>query len=354
MNIEEAVALAPRSSLGVGGHARYFVRAESASDVTDALAWASSRGLPLRVLGGGSNLVIADEGFDGLVLSIGLRGTSFLSAGDAVELCAAAGEPWDDLVALTVKRGLAGLECLSGIPGLAGATPLQNVGAYGQEVSECVSRVRAIERATGKAREFSGSECRFGYRNSLFKAEAAEEFVIVEVTYRLKPGAPPKVAYAELARELAARGIDRPALADVRSAVLAIRRNKSMVLDPHDENCRSCGSFFVNPIVSDAEASAISARAGDTTMPRYPQADGTTKLSAAWLIERAGLGKGTRRGSVGLSTRHSLAIVCHHGAKAEDVVRFAKEVRGAVLSRFGVRLVPEPIFWGFSGDPLGE
>jgi UDP-N-acetylmuramate dehydrogenase len=303
--------------------------------------------VPVRVLGGGSNLVVADRGVDGLVLRVALRGVETREAGGDVLLTAGAGEPWDDLVRLAVARGWAGLECLSGIPGLVGATPIQNVGAYGQEVSQTITAVRAVDRASGAVVTLAPAACGFGYRDSRFKSREPERHVVLAVSYRLRPGGPPAVRYAELARALEARGLASPSLADVRDAVLAIRRAKSMVLDAADPNGRSCGSFFVNPIVGAAEAARVAAAAGDPAMPRWPEADGRVKLAAAWLIERAGFRRGDRDGPVGLSTRHALAVVAHDGAAARDVVAFARRVRDAVERRFGVRLVPEPVFWGF-------
>jgi UDP-N-acetylmuramate dehydrogenase len=329
----------------VGGPARYFAEARAEAEVYEACAWARARGLPLRVLGGGSNLVIGDGGVDALVVHIALRGLAVHESGAAVEVTAAAGEPWDDLVALTVARGWAGLECLSGIPGLVGATPIQNVGAYGQEVSQSVTAVRALDRGTGEIVTLAGADCGFAYRDSRFKSGEPGRYVVLAVTYRLAPGGAPAVRYAELERHLAGRGLARPALADVRASVLAIRRAKSMVLDPADPNHRSCGSFFTNPVVSAAESAGVAARAGDPAMPRWPQPDGRVKLSAAWLIERAGFTRGLADGPVGLSTRHTLAIVAHDGARARDVVAFARRVQAAVAARFGVRLTPEPVFW---------
>jgi UDP-N-acetylmuramate dehydrogenase len=303
----------------------------------------------VRVLGGGSNLVIADEGVDGLVLKIGLRGIATRAAGDVIEVTAAAGEPWDALVRHTVERGWAGLECLSGIPGLVGATPIQNVGAYGQEVSDTVTMVRVLDGETGQVVTLGPADCGFGYRDSLFKSRAPGRYVVLAVTYRLAPGGAPNVRYADIARELEARGVAGPSLSEVRETVLKVRRAKSMVLDPGDPNARSCGSFFLNPIVDAAALAAIDARATGLSMPRWPQPDGRVKLSAAWLIERAGFTRGQADGPVGLSTRHTLAIVCHDGARARDVVAFARRVRAGVERRFGVRLHPEPIFWGAPG-----
>jgi len=333
--------------MGVGGPARYFLEARDERSVVDAVAWADRRGLDLRVLGGGSNLVVADDGVESLVLKIALRGVTVHGAGGVVDLTAAAGEPWDALVAFTVARGWAGLECLSGIPGLVGATPIQNVGAYGQEVRDSFTRLRAFDRRTGQIVTLSPAECELSYRDSVFKSREPERYIVLDVGYRLVPGGAPLVRYAELVQDLARRGIRAPSLAEVRRSVLDIRRAKSMVLPADDENGRSCGSFFVNPIVPSAEAERIEARAGgQASMPRWSEPDGRVKLSAAWLVQHAGFERGHRDGRVGLSSRHTLAIVCHDGARAGEVVAFARKVRGQVEERFGVRLVPEPIFWG--------
>ena len=346
----EYVSLAAHCTLEVGGPARYLIPAQDEETVRRAVEWAEQGALPLRVLGGGSNLVVADGGVDGVVVKMELRGVDARERGGAVEIVAAAGEPWDDLVRCTVEQGWAGLECLSGIPGLVGATPIQNVGAYGQEVSDTVRAVRALDRDTGRVLTLSREECEFAYRTSLFKRRAPDRFVILEVTYRLTPGGRPAVRYAELERYLADHGVVSPSLADVRRAVLAIRGAKSMVLVPGDPNRRSCGSFFVNPILAPDELGRLCRRAGgDSEMPRWPLPGGRVKLSAAWLIERAGFHKGLREGAVGLSSRHTLAIVCHDGARAADVVAFARRLRTGVEQQLGLRLVAEPVLWG----PLG-
>ena len=335
------VALAPHCTLGVGGPARFFLDLGDERTVLDALAWSRGRGVPIRVLGGGSNLVVADAGVDALVVRIGMRGIVTREVSGAIELTASAGEPWDALVALTVERGWAGLECLSGIPGLVGATPIQNVGAYGQEVSETLTALRALDTATGHVVTLGNDECGFSYRDSRFKSVEPGRHVILSVTYRLVPGGAPCVRYAELTR-----GVAPPSLGEVRESVLAIRRSKSMVIDAGDENRRSCGSFFTNAIVSTADADRVARVAADPAFPRWPQPDGRVKLSSAWLIERAGFARGHREGAVGLSSRHALAIVAHDGARAADVVAFARRLTEAVQARFGVRLTPEPVFWG--------
>jgi UDP-N-acetylmuramate dehydrogenase len=341
----EHVPLAPRCSMRVGGPARYLVEAHDEATVREALAWTRAGGQTLRILGGGTNLVVADEGVDGLVLAVDLRGVSVQLRPPFVELTAAAGEPWDDLVRFAVERGWAGIECLSGIPGLVGATPIQNVGAYGQEVSETVLSVRALDTRDGAVRTLSPAECRFAYRDSIFKSGEPRRWVVLAVCYRLRPGGAATIRYPEVEQYLTARGIEAASLADARASVLAIRRAKSMVLDPDDINRRSCGSFFVNPVVSVEHADRLMALGLQPPMPRWPQPDGRVKLSAAWLIERAGFPRGYRKGSTGLSTRHALAIVAYDGARARGVLAFARRLQEAVRTRFGITLVPEPVFW---------
>jgi UDP-N-acetylmuramate dehydrogenase len=346
LSILEHVGLAPYCTLGVGGAARFFVEPRDEDAVQEALAWATARGLAFRALGGGSNLVVADAGVEALVARIALRGVTTREVDGAVEVTAGAGEPWDALVALTVARGWAGLECLSGIPGLVGATPIQNVGAYGQDVSETLTAVRALDTVTGRILSLGNAECGFAYRDSRFKSAAPGRHVMLAASYRLRPGGAPCVRYAEVARHLAARGVATPSLAEVRESVLAIRRSKSMVIEDGDENARSCGSFFTNAIVTAADADRVAQLGGDPAMPRWPERDGRVKLSSAWLIERAGFRRGHREGAVGLSTRHALAVVAHDGATAADVVAFARRLIATVEARFGVRLTPEPVFWG--------
>jgi UDP-N-acetylmuramate dehydrogenase len=347
------VPLAPLTTLGVGGPARWFVEARDETSLIEAHRWARARGVPFRAMGGGSNLVVADGGVDGLVVRVGVRGIVTRAAAGAIELTAAAGEVWDDVVRRTVEAGWAGLECLSGIPGLVGATPMQNVGAYGQEVSDTVVAVRALDTERGAVLTLAASECGFGYRDSRLRSGEPGRFVVLGVTYRLEPGGKPCVRYADIERALAARGLASPTHADVRDAVLAVRRSKSMVLGvPDDPNQRSCGSFFTNPIVAPEDAGRIESLAGDPAMPRWPQPDGRVKLSAAWLIERAGFRRGEPAGPAGLSTRHALAIVARPGATARDVVDFARRLQAGVERRFGVRLAIEPVLWGLEADPL--
>jgi UDP-N-acetylmuramate dehydrogenase len=344
------VPLAPLSTLEVGGAARFYLAASTEAEVRAGLLWARERGLPLLVLGGGSNLVVADDGFPGLVLHVRPRGLEIRRGADDVSVRVAAGEPWDAVVARAVDEGWAGLECLSGIPGLTGATPIQNVGAYGQDVAETVAHVEAFAAETGDPVSFGNAECGFGYRDSRFKREDRGRYVLLAVTFLLRPGGAPAVRYPELERALREGGAAAPTLRQVRETVIAIRRRKSMVIDPGDPNRRSVGSFFMNPVVSDAEADAVretAARLGSAgAMPAFPAASGRTKLSAAWLIERAGLERGHRLGNAGISTNHTLAIVNLGGAAAREIVALARQVRARVRDRFGITLVPEPVFVG--------
>ena len=336
--------LAPRTSLGLGGPAEFLIEVTRAEDLPEVLDWAARRGLPVTLLGGGSNVVVADAGVAGLVVLVGERGESLRETPGGVEVTVGAGEAWDPFVASCIERGWAGLECLSGIPGRVGATPIQNVGAYGQDVSQCLVSVDVFDREGGARRTLTHAQCGFAYRHSRFKSTDAERFIVLAVTFALRPGGEPCLDYPEIAQKFA--GSARPTLERVRERVLDTRRAKSMVLDPSDENARSCGSFFLNP---ELDAAAFDALAGRTPEPPpgYRQADGRVKVPAAWLIERAGFRRGQRFENVGISSRHALALVCHAGATAAQLVAAAHRVRDGVEQAFGVRLVPEPRFFGF-------
>jgi UDP-N-acetylmuramate dehydrogenase len=347
--LEFQVPLAPLSTLGVGGAARALLRATHAEDIVAAHEWCEREGAPLLVLGGGSNLVIADDGWNGLVLQIALGGIDFHPSGSDTLIAAGAGESWDGLVAAAVERALAGIECLSGIPGSVGGTPIQNVGAYGQEVGEVVESVSVFDRREGSMRTLDGDECRFAYRMSRFKGEDAGRFVVCGVTLRLGSGQS-TVAYPDLVSYLDEAGIDVPTVAHVRQAVLAIRRRKGMVLDASDADTRSVGSFFMNPVVAEDVHERISSVAGRTA-PAYPASRGYVKVPAAWLIEQTGFRKGDGEGGAAISTKHPLAIVNRGGAKAGDVVRLAARIKRGVMDRFGVALRPEPVFVGFASNP---
>jgi UDP-N-acetylmuramate dehydrogenase len=340
------------STIGVGGCARWFARAERVEDVVAVHDWCARHETELFVLGGGSNLVIADEGFGGLVLQVGLRGVEVTRDGDETLMRAAAGESWETVVAAAVSAGLAGLECLSGIPGSVGGTPVQNVGAYGQEVSETIDTLTAYDCRTADVLRMSAGDCGFSYRNSRFRGEDAGRFVITDVTFRLRRGSA-TLTYPDVIQELSTMRL--PRLVDVRQAVLAIRKRKGMVADVFDPDTRSVGSFFVNPIVSPAVYERVAASAGSGQMvPSFGQANGDVKIPAAWLIERAGFSKGYASGPVGISTKHPLALVNRGGAKARDVLQLASRIKRRVVDRFGIWLFPEPIFVGFINDPLVE
>jgi UDP-N-acetylmuramate dehydrogenase len=354
--VRDDVPLAPLTTLELGGRARHFVEAADEAAILAALAWATARGVPVLVLGGGSNVVVADAGFDGLVVRVTSRGRAYTFAGGEVRVTAAAGEPWDELVADTVARGLAGLECLSGIPGLAGATPIQNVGAYGQEVADAIRSVRVVDRRDGTLLELPPSACAFGYRDSAFR-RAPERHVVLGVTFGLRPNGAPTLRYGELADALSRDASPAPTLAATRAAVIALRRRKSMVIEAADRNRRSVGSFFTNPIVAVDVAERLAARAASAgvvaaaaDVPRWPAGPGLVKLSAGWLIERAGIPRGLRRGAVGISTAHALALVHHGGGSTAALVELAHHVRDVVKNGFGVTLVPEPIFVGTTWD----
>lgn len=347
----EYVALQPFSTLGVGGPARWFITAERMEDIAVAHRWAEERRVPIFVLGGGSNLVIADEGFHGLVIHIALLGvdqTPRPRSGDTL-IAAGAGEPWDRLVEMTVTSGLAGIECLSGVPGTVGGTPIQNVGAYGQEVSQTIDRVIVYDMLERRTRSLPAADCGFSYRMSRFKAVDAGRFVVCGVAFRLRH-APPTTTYADVGGYLKLNQIVAPTLIDVRRAVLAIRRAKAMVIDAADADTRSVGSFFMNPIVPIDVRDRVATATGES-VPGYASGGSHVKIPAAWLIERAGFTKGHDGGTVAISTKHPLAIVNRGGATARDIVRFAAKVKRGVAERFGVWLRPEPVFVGFNTDP---
>ena len=348
--IEKGVPLAARTTLGLGGAARFLAAATTDEHVLQAVRYASDRGLSLALLGGGSNTLVPDEGFRGLVLSIETRGMTTAPLADGrVALSVKAGTPWPEVVQHSVQAGLAGLECLAGIPGSTGATPVQNVGAYGQEVSDTILSVRALDRSTLSEVVFAGSECDFHYRDSRFKRDP-HRFIVLEVTFALTSGGAPALRYAELSRAMATQSPDAAqSLRQVHDTVIALRRKKGMVLDPEDADSRSAGSFFTNPIVSPSEAQQVQARALEQgivasaeEMPRWAQDDGRMKLAAGWLIERAGVSKGLRRGPVGVSSKHALALVHHGGGTTAQLLSLADEVAQRVQATFGVTLAREP------------
>jgi UDP-N-acetylmuramate dehydrogenase len=346
----EQVNLAGYTTLRLGGPARRFVEATTDDEIIRTVRRAEAAGEEILVLGGGSNLVVADAGFPGTVVHVATRGVTMRHDGGRVLVRAQAGEEWEPFVARCVDEGLAGVECLSGIPGRLGATPIQNVGAYGQEVSETIIEVRAYDRERGEVVTLDRDACRFSYRDSVFKG--ADRYVVLEVTYALESAdLSGPVRYAELARSLGVETGDRVPLKDAREAVLALRRGKGMVLDAADPDTRSAGSFFTNPMLSAGQVEELEKRVADrlgpdVAFPRYPATDGHVKTSAAWLIDKAGFTKGYTRGPVRISGKHTLALTNPGGARTEDLLALAREVRDGVRAAFGVTLVNEPVFVG--------
>jgi UDP-N-acetylmuramate dehydrogenase len=353
MLIKENQPLAPFTTFGIGGQARWFVEATSEDEVVEATAWARDRGLALFVLGGGSNLLVSDAGFDGLVLRVGLRGIQVDARAEAVTYHVAAGEEWDGFVERSVEDNCAGIECLAGIPGTVGGTPVQNVGAYGQEVASVIELVRAFDQEDRVFVEFSAGECGFGYRKSRFNSTDRGRFIVTQVDYRLTLGGAPTLKYADLQRAIAENLPEggEPSLAEVAAAVRRVRQSKGMLLVEGDADCRSAGSFFKNPIVDEDQYRRIAA-GSDKDPPRFPagarpEDRGRMKVPAAWLIEQSGFTKGYSAGAAGISSRHTLALVNLGGASAADVLALAEQIATAVEARFGLRLEMEPVMVGF-------
>jgi UDP-N-acetylmuramate dehydrogenase len=358
MTIQENVPLAPLTTLQVGGAARYFAELRREDDVCEAAQFAKSRDLPLFVLGGGSNLVVADSGWPGLVLRIALGGiatpTANDAAGSAVLFSVGAGVNWDDFVAQAVVQNCAGVEFLSGIPGSVGGTPVQNVGAYGQEVADTIESVRALDLKEDRIVVLPQPACGFRYRASIFNTTERGRYIILRVNYRLKRGGAPSLKYADLQKYFAERSAERsaerkPSLAETREAVRAIRRSKGMLIVPGDDDCRSAGSFFKNPVLSEAQLQELAARAASKGLdiPSYPALDAQHKVSAAWLVEHSGFSKGYVVGAAGISHKHALALINRGDAKASDIVGLKDEIQRGVREAWGILLEPEPVFVGF-------
>ncbi|MEU2265355.1 UDP-N-acetylmuramate dehydrogenase [Streptomyces olindensis] len=342
--------LAPLTTFRLGGPATRLITATTDDEVIAVVRAADEAGTPLLLIGGGSNLVIGDKGFDGTALVIATKGFSL----DGTKLELAAGEVWTDAVARTVEAGLAGIECLAGIPGSAGATPIQNVGAYGQEVSSTITEVVAYDRRTGETVTLANEDCAFSYRHSRFKSDP-ERYVVLRVHFALEDagGLSAPLRYAETARALGVEAGDRVPLASARDTVLKLRAGKGMVLDPEDHDTWSAGSFFTNPILTDADFAVfrarVQARLGEgVEPPAYPAGEGHTKTSAAWLIDKAGFTKGYGDGPARISTKHTLALTNRGSATAEDLLALAREVVAGVREAFGITLVNEPVTVGVS------
>lgn len=338
--------LAPLTTMGVGGPARFFVEASSVDEVREAIRYAKSRSLPLFILGGGSNLIVSDAGWPGLVLKISLLGINHRHGHGTAYFDAAAGEDWDGFVAAAVQHQCAGIECLSGIPGSIGGTPVQNVGAYGQEIAETIDTVTALDIETGEEVEFEKSDCGFGYRSSIFNTSARGRYVILRVTYALVHDGHPRIDYADLQKHFAGR--EQPTLAEVREAVWQIRARKGMLLIPGDPDAKSAGSFFKNPVLTENEFKSLKQKASarGLEIPNYPALAARRKISAAWLVEQSGFSKGFGNERVGISRKHALAIVNRDAAKAADVIALKNDIQQKVKEQWGIELEPEPVMVG--------
>jgi UDP-N-acetylmuramate dehydrogenase len=360
MTIQENVPLAPLTTLQVGGAARYFAELKREGEVCEAAQFAKTHKLPLFVLGGGSNLVVADSGWPGLALKIAIGGIATPATsdatGNAVLFSVGAGVNWDDFVAQTIVQNCAGVECLSGIPGSVGGTPVQNVGAYGQEVADTIESVRAFDLKEDRIVVLPKPACGFRYRTSIFNTTKRDRYIILRVNYRLKRGGAPSLKYADLQKCFAENFTDSsvekkmlPSLAEVREAVRTIRRTKGMLLVPGDEDCRSAGSFFKNPMLTEEQFEDLAERAESKGLeiPSYPALNAQRKVSAAWLVEHSGFSKGYAAGAAGISQKHALALINRGDAKASDIVILKDEVQQGVLGAWGIQLEPEPVFVGF-------
>lgn len=342
LDIQQTVSLAPLTTIHLGGNAKEYVVCISNEDIIAALSYAKGKNLRVHILGGGSNSIFSHTGFDGLVIHIKTTGITAVKEGDNILLTASAGEDWDTVVQYAISHSLTGIECLSGIPGSCGGTPFQNVGAYGQEVSQTIAFVDAIDRTTMQAVRFTNEECAFAYRTSRFKEGDKEKYVITSVTFRLTPNGMPTVRYGEL-YEVVGDSLEAgvEGLTTIRNAVLGLRKKKSMLIDPNDPNSVSCGSFFTNPIIEVTRLTDIQKNTTEK-IPFYEAGDGMAKLSAAWLVEHAGFKKGTVQGNVGISQNHSLALI-NKGGTTEELLAFAQEIQSKVKETFDIALALEPL-----------
>lgn len=348
MHMLENQPLAPFTTFGIGGPARWFVEAVSEDEIAEASAWAAERGAALFVLGGGSNLLVSDRGFDGLVMNVGLRGVESVDDSRQRIYRVGAGENWDWFVERVVTESCAGVECLAGIPGTVGGTPVQNVGAYGQEVASAIELVRAFDLEQRAFVEFTARECGFEYRRSRFNSIDRGRYIVTRVDYRLTHGGAPTLRYADLQRAIEEDMEDgrEPSVVEVAAAVRRVRESKGMLLVEGDPDCRSAGSFFKNPVVTEERVQQI-ARTIAKQPPRFPAGPGQVKLPAAWLIEQAGFPKGYVLGAAGISSRHTLALINRGGATSEAILKLASQITAAVDAQFGISLEMEPVMVGF-------
>jgi UDP-N-acetylmuramate dehydrogenase len=348
MLIQENVPLAPLTTLKVGGPARYFIEAKTIADAQEAIEFTDSRNLPMFVLGGGSNLVVSDAGWSGVVLKIAIGGIEERYQDCQTIFEIGAGEEWDKFVATAVSRNCSGVECLSGIPGSVGGTPVQNVGAYGQEVAETIQSVTALEIQTREVCELNNEDCAFHYRTSIFNTTHRGQYIILKVSYELIAGGRRHLQYADLKNHFAGSN-EVPTLADVREAVRKIRASKGMLITEGDPDCRSAGSFFKNPVLSAEGFDQLTKRAAEKNLelPSYPALESQRKVSAAWLVEHSGFSKGFVSGNVGISRKHALALVNRGEATAAAVLALKNHIQDRVEDIWGIRLDPEPVFVGF-------
>ncbi|HEY5536792.1 MAG TPA: UDP-N-acetylmuramate dehydrogenase [Ignavibacteria bacterium] len=364
--VKENILLSGHTNIQLGGNAEYFCECINEEQLLECLAFVKEKNLKVQILGGGSNVIFSDEGYDGMILKTAMKNITISGKGgsDIVLVTAEAGMAWDDFVRICVSQCFAGVECLSGIPGTVGATPIQNVGAYGQEVSSTISEVTTIEISTLNKVVFSNSDCRFGYRQSRFKSEDAGKYIITEVKFLLKRNGEPEIKYPELkehidnlklknpdTKDLASKEDKRRKFSElklVRNAVIELRKNKSMVVDENDPDSISCGSFFINPVLNMEEYLEFESRIKNSELrktineiPHFLTERGV-KIPAAWLIENAGFQKGYRRKGAGISSKHTLAII-NSGGNTKDVLDLAKEIESGVNTLFGITLIREPI-----------
>ncbi|HYK34555.1 UDP-N-acetylmuramate dehydrogenase [Alloacidobacterium sp.] len=345
MQVLKQVNLAPYTTFGIGGPARWFIEASTEEDVLEAVRFAREQNAPLFVLGGGSNLLVSDAGFPGVVLHIALKGIEQQHLGAATGFSVAAGEDWDAFVTVAVCQNCGGIECLAGIPGSVGGTPVQNVGAYGQEVAETIRLVRALDLQATRFVDLSAAECGFAYRRSIFNSSHRDRYIVTSVQYELKNGVDPVVSYADLKRYFQNWKFS-PALPEVSSAVREIRRGKGMLIVPGDPDCRSAGSFFKNPVISAEHFEQIVTSSNGANVPHYPVADGQVKVPAAWLLDQAGFHKGYVLGRAGISSKHTLALINRDGASASDIAALRDVIIAMVVEKFAIHLEPEPVWVG--------
>jgi UDP-N-acetylmuramate dehydrogenase len=358
LSIRDNVSLAPYTSLGLGGPARFFAAIKREDHISEAMDFAHAHGCPVFILGSGSNLVVADAGFAGLVAKIEIAGIQ--SVEDETIVASGAGEKWDDIVQHCVAQNLAGIECLSGIPGTIGAAPVQNIGAYGEEIRNVALSIRVFDRETFDIFELSASECGFGYRSSIFNTTHIDRYIILRVSLGLRQDGAPRLQYRDL--QLHFSGNPKPpSLRQVREAVLRIRESKGMILLPDDPDSRSAGSFFKNPILSKTAAGLLAEKArtagllsDSEAIPTFPAGPDKEKIAAAWLIEHAGFRKGYSQGSVGISTKHALALINRGGASSQDIIDLMRAIQEHVFELFHVELKPEPVFLGFDKVPSSQ